>query len=212
MVPIATIPPDVPGDRGHYFCPLCRPYPMTPAEPLAIPAGSLNSGADPLGSLTVKRQATALSRAAGSRTGARKVPAVDDLPLHGTLPPQSEAKRWPGDTEGLDLCPKAVCTRMIRRGRAAELERTTTSREPDRRTVVRRRQSRKLASASQQPLRDGSYPPAARPRKRSRRVESLVPLFARNIGIAESVHFIMILSQTSHAAEPVSCAGLSDIS
>jgi hypothetical protein len=30
MVPIATIPPMSPGDRGHYFCPLCRPYPGPP--------------------------------------------------------------------------------------------------------------------------------------------------------------------------------------
>jgi hypothetical protein len=34
--------------------------------------------------------------------------------------------------------------------------------------------------------------------------------FSQNIGIAESAHFIVVLSQTSHAADPVSCAGLSD--
>jgi hypothetical protein len=30
--------------------------------------------------------------------------------------------------------------------------------------------------------------------------------------MAELIHFIMIVLQTSQAAEPVSCAGLSDIS
>src|SRR5450755_2872195 len=32
--------------------------------------------------------------------------------------------------------------------------------------------------------------------------------FARNNGMAESTHFIMIMLQTSYAADPLSCAGV----
>jgi hypothetical protein len=49
------------------------------------------------------------------------------------------------------------------------------------------------------------------PRK-NRRFASSMLSFARNNGIAESSHSIMIMLQTSHVAEPLSCAGVSDTS
>jgi hypothetical protein len=58
------------------------------------------------------------------------------------------------------------------------------------------------------------YPRAVRAwaEKKKRRFAFSTLFFARNTGMSESTHFIIVMLQTSHTADPVSCAGVFDIS